>query len=89
MNWKYGEFCVVCGSPYIQKHHIFGGWGRRKISDKYGYVIPLCAEHHTGSRGIHNNRELDLYWKKKSQEHFENNVGTREEFISVFGKSWI
>ena len=31
---------------------------------KYGLVIPLCIEHHTGEYGIHNNKQLDEYYHK-------------------------
>jgi 5-methylcytosine-specific restriction endonuclease McrA len=38
--------CALCGSPYIQMHHIrFGGlYGGRKTY--LGNVIPLCKRHH-------------------------------------------
>lgn len=88
-KWEIGDVCVVCGSPYICHHHIFGGVYRRKVSDRYGYIIPLCVEHHTGQNGIHRQRKLDEYWKVRAQEHFEQNIGTRQDFIRIFGKSWI
>lgn len=87
--WDAGAYCVVCGSPWIQHHHVAGGTANRRKSDRLGYIIPLCAEHHTGSNGIHRNRELDLYWKRIMQEHFEKHKGTRQDFIREFGKSWL
>ena len=38
--------CAICGSPYIQMHHIrYGGlYGGRKTY--MGNVIPLCKIHH-------------------------------------------
>lgn len=38
--------CALCGSPYIQMHHIrYGGlYGGRKTY--MGNVIPLCKIHH-------------------------------------------
>lgn len=38
--------CAICGSPYIQMHHIrYGGlYGGRKTY--MGNVIPLCKTHH-------------------------------------------
>lgn len=83
------KHCYVCGSPYVQIHHIFYGTANRKISDQYGYVVPLCQEHHTGSTGVHFNKPLDLHLKELSQEHFEANYGTREAFIKEFGRSYI
>lgn len=88
-DWDAGQYCVVCGSPRIQKHHIIGGTANRRISDHHGYIIPLCVEHHTGSTGIHRNRGMDLYWKQTAQMHFEKHKGTRTDFINTFGKSWL
>lgn len=81
--------CVVCGRPREHVHHVIYGTANRKISDAYKYIIPLCIEHHTGRTGIHNDRAMNVYWKRKAQEHFEANHGTREDFIKVFGKSWL
>lgn len=87
--WNAGDVCVVCGSPHVQSHHIYGGTANRKISDKHKYIIPLCAEHHTGGNGIHRNRGMDLRWKELAQQHYEKHVGTRQDFIKEFGKSWL
>lgn len=81
--------CIICGSPYVQWHHCMGGNARRKISDKYGFVVPLCQEHHTGKNGVHQNRELDLKLKRAAQAYYEEHYGTREDFIKEFGKGWI
>ena len=36
--------CALCGSPYIQMHHIrYGACGRKTYM---GNVIPLCNFHH-------------------------------------------
>lgn len=89
MEWKFGNYCVICGSPRIHRHHVFFGTANRKISDRHGYIIPLCQKHHTGINGIHRNREMDLYWKRKAQSHYEETTGTREDFIKEFGRSWL
>lgn len=80
--------CLVCGSPYVEGHHIIYGVANRRISNDLGYIAPLCREHHTGRDGVHFNREFDLYLKRKAQEHYEQ-THTREEFIKTFGKSYI
>lgn len=83
------EHCFFCGRPYPQVHHVFSGTSNRKISDKYGYVVPLCMEHHTGQNGVHQVREMNLFFKVLAQQHFEKHHGTREDFIKQFGKSWL
>ena len=84
--WGYPKECVICGSPYVHIHHIIHGRGRRKISDKYGYVIPLCVYHHNQ---IHTDRAMDLEWIRRAQEHYEENNGSREDFIREFWKSYL
>ena len=83
------EQCYVCGYPYVEVHHIFYGTANRKISDKYGYVVPLCREHHTGSTGVHFNKVFDMHLRKIAQKHFEAEYGDRNEFRRVFGKSYL
>lgn len=81
--------CAVCGNTYnINIHEIFYGVNRQK-SIKYGCVIPLCPEHHTfGPNAIHNNRAMDLYFKKMFQEELEKTM-TRDEFIKIFYISYL
>lgn len=80
--------CWVCKKPHPHIHHIYEGINRQ-ISDRYGYIIPLCMEHHTGAIGVHFNKGMELYLKRMAQEHFEEHHGTREDFIKVFGKSYL
>lgn len=81
--------CLVCGSPYIEMHHVFYGTANRSVSDKYGYVVPLCNYHHTGADGVHGgNKSLDDYLKRMMQERFEQTY-SRERFIEEFGKSYL
>ena len=81
--------CVLCGNPNVEIHHAIHGTGNRKIADKYGLTIPLCHEHHLGVLGPHLNRTVDLAYIKAAQQAFESQVGTREEFRKLFGKSWL
>ena len=88
MAWDYGDRCVICGNPYVHRHHVFPGTANRRKSDQYGYVIPLCARHHTGDYGIHRCRPMMEYWMKEAQADFEQ-THTREEFIKEFGRSYL
>ena len=83
--------CIVCGRSPTQIHHVFFGWtGNREKSEKYGYVVGLCLEHHTGHNGIHaGNKTLEYELKRKCQEDFEANFGNRDEFRKIFGKSYL
>lgn len=83
------EYCAVCGKHYTEEHHIFFGTANRKISDKYGYVVRLCPEHHRGNTGVHFDRGLDLHFKRLAQKHYEENHGSREDFIALFGRNYL
>ena len=84
--------CLVCHTEQnLHQHHVFEGRGRKKLSDKYGLTVWLCARHHNMSdEGVHSNRKLDLAIKeasqKKAMSHYSWDV---ETFIGIFGKSYI
>ena len=83
------QHCYICGSNNIAIHHVFGGSNRR-LSEKYGFLLPLEPRwHNTSQDGVQFNRELDLKFKRQAQTYFEQNIGSRTDFILEFGKSWL
>lgn len=82
--------CYFCGrTDWIECHHIFQGAYRRK-SEQYGFVIDLCHRHHNEPPdGVHHNRQNNLILKRKAQTEFEKTMGTREEFIKIFGRNYL
>ena len=85
------DHCYYTGLPEPHIHHIFYG-SRRKISEKYGFVIPLAPYLHEFSKGsVHENPNngLDLRLKQKAQKYYEEHIGDRDEFREIFGKSWL
>lgn len=83
------EHCFECGSPYVQVHHCLHGTANRKLADKYKLIVPLCVTHHTGAHGVHKNALFDLRLKKIAQKAFEREIGTREDFMKIFGKNYL
>lgn len=82
--------CFVCKTTLnLHEHHVFFGTGNRKISEKYGMKVWLCQEHHTGRNGVHFDRQLDLLIKTVAQGTFEKEIGSREEFRRLFGRSYL
>ncbi len=84
--------CYVTGSGNVAIHHVFPGTGRRKHCEKYGFVVPLVPElHNMSDVSVHSNPNtgLDLELKQKCQRYFEEHYGTRQEFIGVFGRSYL
>ena len=80
--------CFICHSERnIETHHCFFGTANRKLSDKYGLIVPLCSDCHRGQNGVHNNRQLDLYIKRYAQMEFEKEYSF-EKFMEVFKKHY-
>lgn len=87
------EQCVECGKKGINKHEIFYGTSNRKLSIKYGLVIPLCQAYHHNqfdSIGIHFDKELCDKWhkigQKKAMEYYN---WSEEDFIRIFGRNYL
>lgn len=80
--------CCLCGSiKGINKHEVYFGRKNRQTSIKYGCIIPLCDIHH---KQIHNDIELDLYYKRLMQKACMNyyNIDVNG-FIKIFGRSYL
>lgn len=80
--------CERCGVySNVEIHHIYGGRGRREVSDRYGAVIALCPKCH---RYLHDNPAKMLPWKQVWQQKLMlYNDWTTEDFIRVFGRNYI
>ena len=86
---QYDKVCYVTGKRKgLEKHHIFGGNPNRKISEREGFWVWLTQEYHTGDRGVHHDRDLDLRLKQTCQLAYEE-THSREEFRALMGKSWL
>ena len=79
------DHCIICKRKKEHLHEIFFGANRKK-SMQYNFVIPLCHKCHTE---MHINKEWQEYWHVKGQEYWERFIGSREEFIEVFGRSYL
>lgn len=78
--------CCNCGSMVqLTKHEIFEG-RNRKNSMKYGFVLPLCLSCH---QKLQENSDFSDKWHKKAQKYFEENYGTREEFLEIFRRNYL
>lgn len=93
------DFCAITGEKKkrtgkgkwnVIPHHIFGGAYKSK-SEKYGFILPLRIDWHTGhTYSIHEDIELDKKYKKMCQDYYMNVLGKSEEsFIKEFGKSYL
>jgi hypothetical protein len=79
--------CYLCHKPKNNLHEVF--YGRNRVNSmKWGCVAPLCYECHQGSKGVHNNHEVDIMLKQICQRKFME-VYPDVDFISIFHKSYI
>lgn len=69
----------------ITKHELFSGRNRQR-SMRFGYVIGLCEFHHST---LQENKEFNQYWHNRCREYWLEHYGSIDEFIKVFGKSYI
>lgn len=102
---EYEEYSVFSGREAECTHHLIFGKGLRELSEKYGLKIPLTnSEHNMGQKAvdqIHENPAAEKLSKMLGQIAFEKEFyklkagvksGTdpaREEFIKIFGKSYL
>ena len=79
--------CLICRSPYVEKHHVFGA-ANRQNSEKYGLTVWLCHKHHNEPpEGVHHNRELSDRLKSWAQVRFDESY-PNTNFVEVFGKNY-
>lgn len=77
--------CMYCGSTYqMTIHEIFEGRNRQN-SMRYGFTLPLCLECH---RKLQDNKEFQDRWKQKAQRHFEEHIGTHDDFMRIFRRNY-
>lgn len=84
--------CYVCGTTQnLHVHHVYGGVGRRPVSDREGCWVFLCARHHNMSNaGIHFDKELDALVKAECQRRWmERESATIDDFRRVFYVNYI
>ena len=84
------HFCEVCGSPYVELHHVVYRSENKNLENCKLNFVYLCQEHHRGTYGVHGKygHDLDLKLKQECQKEYEKNH-TREEFIKLIGKSYL
>ena len=78
--------CYFCPSNYnLTWHEIFRG--RNRINSiKYGLCLRMC-------QNCHEEKQEDVYfndfWHRKAQLYWEEHIGSREEFLSVFKRNYL
>lgn len=83
------EHCMFTGTSPVERHHVFGG-SNRKNSERYGFIAPLRPDlHPNGAFAGQGAKLIDMELKQRCQRYFEEHHGTREEFMAIFGRSYL
>ena len=84
--------CYLTGEEHIplEKHHIYFGPGKRKVSDKHGFWVWLKPIYHRGTAGVHgrDGHRLDMRLKQDCQRAFEKEY-SRKEFMKIIGRNYL
>lgn len=84
--------CFLCGAwGWVEEHHIFGS-ANRKLSEKYGLKVKLCAIkcHREGPRAAHQCAETAQELHEYGQRKFMKEQGaTIDDFRARFGKNYL
>lgn len=89
---EYAGYCVFCGKPTNEEHHLVFGNGRREMAEQDGLKIPCCSGCHTMNRNvqkIHGNPMAEKLSKMLGQAVFEARIGSREDFRKRYGVSYL
>lgn len=74
----------------LEVHHCLNGIGKREPCDRLGLWIWLCPDHHrTGPDAVHKNMDIRQRIKMIAQTVYEKELGTREDFMEIFGKNYL
>ena len=57
MITKYMEYCMICGKPKTDVHHLVYGNAKRRLADEDKLVAPCCREHH---EMFHQDKEMQV-----------------------------
>ena len=85
------ECYISQSTTRLHKHHVYGGYGVRNLSEKYGLWIWLRADWHIQTPyAIHNNKPLRERIQREVQEIAMKHYGwSVDDFRQIFGRSFL
>lgn len=83
------EECLFCGTTLnLERHHVLFGTAMRRIADKLGLTVWLCAEHHRGAYSPHQRRDVDLRLKRFAQSCYEDKH-SHDDWMKVVWRNYL
>lgn len=94
MITNYTDYCIICGKPKTEVHHLVYGNAKRRLADSDNLCAPLCREHH---ESMHNSKEMQVMSHIVGQLFYERNMcasglttdEARDEFRKRYGVSYL
>ena len=85
--------CFLTGyeGQELDCHHIYHGYGNRRISDENGFWVWIKHDRHIADsphKTPHNDIDTDLYLKKICQKKYEE-THSREDFMALIGRNYL
>ena len=78
--------CMFCSATTnLTWHEIFRGRNRSN-SMKYGFCLRICLSCHESKQ---EDSQFNNFLHKKAQLYYEEHIGSRTEFISIFRKNYL
>ena len=83
------KVCYFCPrTTGLELHHVMAGVANRRLSEKYGLVVWLCHDHHTGKGGAQYEKNLNMLLKQQAQKAFESIHG-HQLWMDTFRKNYL
>ncbi len=96
---KADRTCFYTGTPYAERHEVFGGTANRKISLSLGFQVDLCPEKHleiqmrTTPWGKSENDKWRTHFQRAYMDRIKEEGITEEEalraWVMLIGRNYI
>jgi len=78
--------CMFCpATTNLTWHEIYAGRNRRN-SMVYGFCLRMCLNCHEEKQ---EDVEFNEFWHGQAQLYWEENIGSRDEFLSIFRRNYL
>lgn len=72
---NYEQYCLICGNPNTERHHLLMGNKHRHLAEEDGLVVGLCPAHHNSSNmSVHMNKEMKALSQMLAQACWERQL---------------
>lgn len=71
MVTNYTDYCIICGKPKTDVHHLVYGNAKRRLANTDELTMPCCRECH---ESMHNDKRMQVMSHITGQLLFERNM---------------